>query len=145
MKNKQILTGILATMLVFGFLAVGCSTGNETDGEQEQSTTFEGRWKYDFSQVFDDEDFLAANSFCYVFSGNNFSTEYAGPFFEEQGMENESGTFEYLSAVIKFTFTQSSTRPSLSVWQPYTLSGDTLTLSQSTDNQGDSGTFIKQP
>jgi hypothetical protein len=45
MKNRQFLMGILAIVLVFGFIIIGCPTDSDSSDGGGQVNKFEGTWK----------------------------------------------------------------------------------------------------
>jgi hypothetical protein len=99
MKNKQILMGILASVLVFGLIFVGCdqATNGSTTKEEEQVTKFEGTWKHTDSDTGNTED--------YVFKDNAFTLTM------KEGSDTLvwQGTFAFNDT--KITFTPTSVVP----------------------------------
>ncbi|GHV51338.1 hypothetical protein AGMMS49579_06440 [Spirochaetia bacterium] len=120
MKRKLIGKGILAIVLVFGFIVIGCSTGGGTDTPkgEEQVTKFEGTWQNG--------------------GGSNYTfTGYTVAFSPASGTGAWTGTFEFTDTTITFKPVDGTS------WtQEYTLSESTLTLVQVTGHYY--GTFQKQ-
>jgi hypothetical protein len=117
MKNKRFFAGMLALMLVFGLIAMGCDNGTTPGG---QVTKFEGTW---------------------VNSGENWELTYK---FTGNQVEYSSHTGSRWSATFTFTDTEitfSSERGD-SWTQVYSLSEGTLIITS--DDKHPYGTFQKQ-
>jgi hypothetical protein len=93
MKNRQILIGILAIVLVFGLVFVGCdqATNGSTTEEEEQVTKFEGTWQASFS-----------STLTFTFTKNSYT--------EVMSRGTIYGNFEFTDETI--TFKPKSTDPS---------------------------------
>ena len=101
MKKFSVILAILAVVLVFGLVFVGCETGSK-------ATKFEGRW----------ENLWSPNNLAFTFTGDTYSHT------TNTGVIN-SGTFTFSNTTITFIPTSGSQ------WtQSYTLANNVLTLEQ---------------
>jgi hypothetical protein len=107
MKNRLIRKGILAIVLAFGFLVVGCPT-EPNNPEKNDVKKFEGTWKHDMAEL----------NAVYVFTDSTWSFTASAP--EEYGIPTGplSGTFTFDDTSITFTATSGG---SDSWTQPYTF------------------------
>jgi hypothetical protein len=117
MKNKQILMRILANVLVFGLVFVGCK--QPTDSEENNMTKFEGTWRNP-----------NGNHPAYTFINDTYKiTNYEG--FLAQG------TFSFDDTTITFIPAEGES------WtQEYTLNGNDLIITYLDDGHN-YGQFIK--
>jgi hypothetical protein len=116
MKNRQILMGILANVLVFGLVFVGCK--QPTDPEENNMTKFEGTW---INPNGNHPTYTFAN-YTYKLTDNNGYSE--------------EGTFTFTDTTITFIPTEGDS------WtQNYTLEDNNLTFVS--DGAHAYGLFIK--
>jgi hypothetical protein len=97
MKNRQILMGMLAIVLVFGLVFVGCEQVNSsTPKEEEQVTKFEGTWKYaNLDDTFIKCLFLPINAVVFKVFKQNIDADIQG-----------SGTFTFDDETLSIVFSQ---------------------------------------
>jgi hypothetical protein len=132
MKNKRckiFLSGILALVLVFGFVAVGCATSTDSGGGDggNMATKFEGSWINNSTQSE------------YVFINNTWRLN-------RSGRNNISGTFTFADepAQIQFT-TTSGGSGGFSYLYEFKDDGTILSLSGNNGPGNSTGDFTKQP
>jgi uncharacterized lipoprotein NlpE involved in copper resistance len=120
MKNNVFLAGILSLALVFGMTVIGCDNDSTGDGNNNNNSPFEGKWKY--------TSMPAEYGVAYiVFSGNTFKYQLEGQI--SQMAAALSGTFTSTDTEITFT----ATAPSKKWKQGYTLSGADMKLKEGTE------------
>jgi hypothetical protein len=131
MKGKRFFAGIMAVILVFGLIVMGCPTGGAGDtdndvkgGEENKMTKFEGTWKHTMA---------AANNATYTFSSKTLT-------YKRDDFTEVSGTFTFDDTTLSITFENGD----IKVFT-YTLTETTLKLAQvSGDGKYYLGTFEKQ-
>jgi len=119
--------GIIALTAIIGFSMTACND----DDDGGDTTKFEGRWLNEYAV----SDF-GFTDFSYTFTGGKYSFNAAGNSNAASNFTN-NGTFTFTDTKISF---KSSER----TWeQEYTLSGNVLTLTQTSGSNGH-GPFTKQ-
>jgi hypothetical protein len=130
MRNKQVFAGMLALVLVFGLIVMGCPTDGGTE-EENNVTKFEGTWRNYYSEG--DEVRLDIS---YTFKNNTFTARDDTPG-NEAGF---SGTFTFTENTITFNAVSINT----SWTQQYTLTDTVLNLVRDEPGGHYSGDFQKQ-
>lgn len=134
MKNKLIFVGILAVVLVFGFMVTGCPTDSDLSDGGGQMSKFEGTWKRTSSGEVE----------VFVFKNNTFTDTVT----EGEDDFTWAGSFTYDETVITFTPT-SSPDDDLTPWTKYYKHSDDGTQLALNDNTAeftitDENAYIKQ-